>query len=234
LRAKQTDFYYKKSVFIRVYPWLRLECAALLLAFFALPSAIFAHQLDEYLQATLVVIEPDRVRLQINLTPGMAVVEQVLSLIDRDHDGVISTNEAAAYCDLLKRDLIVRLDERNLKLKLTASYFPECDELRTGWGFVQIEFSATPSRLAAGSHRLTIENRHMSSKSVYLVNAAQPGYSSIQITKQILNENQSTGEIHFTYQPPINATRPFGIVALFAILAISVSVGATRWRQHTR
>jgi len=59
LRAKQTDFYYKTSVFIRVHPWLKLECAALLFAFFALSFVIFVYQLDEYLQATLVVIELD-------------------------------------------------------------------------------------------------------------------------------------------------------------------------------
>ena len=68
----------------------------LFLALLMWPCTVFAHQLDEYLQATLVVIEPDRIRLQINLTPGVAVAEQVLSLIDRDHDRLISTNEAAA------------------------------------------------------------------------------------------------------------------------------------------
>lgn len=173
----------------------------LFVALFIFSSAVLAHRLDEYLQATLVVIEPDRVRLQINLTPGVAVAEQVLALIDRDRDGVISTNEAAAYCELLKHDLIVRLDQRELKLKLTASYFPGPAELRTGWGFIQMEFSATPARLAAGPHTLTIENRHLAGKSVYLVNAAQPATESVQITKQIRNENQSAGEIQFTFEP---------------------------------
>jgi hypothetical protein len=196
------------------------------------PSLIFAHQLDEYLQATLVVIEPDRVRLQINLTPGVAVAEQVLALMDSDHNGVISTNEAAAYCGSLKHNLIVRLDKRDLKMKVTASYFPGCDELRTGWGFVQVEFSAAAGRLTSGAHTLSIENRHMPSKSVYLVNAAQPATGAIQITKQIRNENQSVGEIQFTCQPPPNSSRPGGLLAMLAILAICVSVGATRFRQH--
>ena len=69
----------------------------LLLALLAFPSAVFAHRDDQYLQATLVAIEPSGVRLQINLTPGVAVAEQVLAQIDRDRDGVISKNEAAAY-----------------------------------------------------------------------------------------------------------------------------------------
>src|SRR5262249_8271595 len=152
-------------------------------------------------QATLVVTEPERVRLQINLTPGVAVSEQVLSLIDRDRDGVISTNEAAAYAELLKRDLIVRLDKRELDLKFSNSYFPQVDELRTGWGFIQIEFSAALGRLPAGAHGLTVENRHLPKVSVFLINAAKPS-ALIQITKQIRNENQSIGEIEFTYQPP--------------------------------
>jgi hypothetical protein len=70
----------------------------LLLALLALPSAVFAHRDDQYLQATLVAIEPSGVRLQINLTPGVAVAEQVIAEIDRDRDGAISKNEAAALC----------------------------------------------------------------------------------------------------------------------------------------
>jgi len=171
----------------------------LFLAMLLCASTVFAHQLDEYLQATLVTFEHDRVRLQINLTPGVAVAEKVLGLVDRDRDGVISTNEAAAYCELLKRDLTVKLDQRELKLKCTTSYFPGIEELRTGWGFIQIEFSAASGQLAAGAHALTIENRHLPKLSAYLVNAAQPVSASIQITKQTRNENQSTGEIQFTF-----------------------------------
>ena len=62
---------------------------ALLLALLALPSAVFAHRDDQYLQATFVAIEPSGLRLQINLTPGVAVAEQVLAEIDRDRDGAI-------------------------------------------------------------------------------------------------------------------------------------------------
>ena len=199
--------------------------------FVSFSSTIVAHQLDEYLQATLVVIEADRIRLQINLTPGVALAEQVLGLIDSNHDGVISTSEAAAYSELLKHDLIVRLDERDIKLKLTASYFPGVDELRTGWGFVQLEFSAAAGRLATGAHTLSIENRHMASKSVYLVNAALPASRAIQIVKQIRNENQSVGEIQFACQRPPNSSRPVGLVALLAILAISVTAGTARFAR---
>ena len=59
----------------------------LLFALIAFPPAVFAHRDDQYLQATLVAIEPSVVRLQINLTPGVAVAERVIAEIDRDHDG---------------------------------------------------------------------------------------------------------------------------------------------------
>jgi hypothetical protein len=173
----------------------------LLLALLVFPSAVFAHRDDQYLQATLVAIEPSGVRLQINLTPGVAVAEQVITEIDGDRDGAISKNEAAAYAESLKRDLTLRMDGRNLELKLTASEFVLPEELRTGSGTIQMEFSATFGPLAPGPHSLTLDNRHLSTMSVYLINAAQPRFATVQITRQKRNQNQSAGEIEFTFHP---------------------------------
>lgn len=177
----------------------KLGRLTLLLALLSLPSAVFAHRDDEYLQATLVVIEPGEVRLQINLTPGIAVAEQVIARIDRDRDGVISKNEATAYAESLKRDLTLRIDGRKLELKLTASEFVPPEELRTGSGIIQMEFTASFGPLAAGPHRLTLENRHLPRMSVYLINAARPKFATIEITRQNRNENQSAGEVEFTF-----------------------------------
>jgi len=173
----------------------------LVLALLAVPSAVFAHRDDQYLQATLVAIEPNGIRLQINLTPGVAVAEQVIALIDRNRDGAISKNEATAYVESLRRDLTLRVDGRKLELKLTASEFVAPEELRTGSGILQIEFSATPGPLTAGAHRLTLENRHLTTMSVYLINAARPRVATVQITSQNRNDNQSAGEIQFTFHP---------------------------------
>jgi hypothetical protein len=178
----------------------RLGRLTLLLALLSLPSAAFAHRDDQYLQATLVVIEPSGVRLQINLTPGVAVAEQVLAEIDRNRDDAISKNEAAGYAKLLKRDLTLRVDGRTLELKLTAFEFASPAELRTGAGIIQMEFSAMSGPLVAGPHRLTLENRHLTPMSVYLINAAKPKFSTVQITRQKRNENQSAGEIEFTFR----------------------------------
>lgn len=206
----------------------------LLLALLALPSAVFAHRLDEYLQATLVDIEPGEIRLDINLTPGVAVAEQVLALIDRDRDGVITTNEASAYADLVKRDLAVRLDGRNVACKLAALNFPELADLRTGWGIIQIEYSVTTGVLAAGPHKLTFENRHLPSVSVYLFNAARPDSASVEIAEQKRNENQSRGEIAFVFHPPPNPSIPPGIGFSLAALSVVLFAGAWQARKKPR
>jgi hypothetical protein len=205
----------------------------LLLAVLAVPSAIFAHRLDEYLQATLVAIEPGEIRLDINLTPGVAVAGQVLALIDRDSDGVISTNEAGAYAELVRRDLVARLDGRNVELKLAALNFPDLADLHTGWGIIQLEFSLSPGELAAGGHKLLLENRHLPAASVYLFNAAHPASSSIRIIGQTRNENQSTGEIAFEFHPAPNPYKSLGIVVSIAALSVVLFAGARQSRNKS-
>ncbi|HWL73001.1 MAG TPA: hypothetical protein VNQ74_03930 [Burkholderiaceae bacterium] len=178
-----------------------LRHLTLLLALLAFASAVFAHRDDQYLQATLVAIEPTGVRLHINLTPGVAVAEQVLAQIDRDRDGRISKNEAAVYAQLLKGDLTLRIDGRKSELKLIGSDFVPPAELRTGAGTMQMEFSAISGLLATGPHKLSLDNRHLTTISVYLINAVQPRFATVQITRQKRNQNQSAGEIEFTFQP---------------------------------
>ena len=177
------------------------RCLPVLLALLAFPSTVIAHRLDEYLQATLVTIEPHSVRLQMNLTPGVSIAEKVLTLVDSDHDGIISTNEASAYAEYLKRNLAVRLDGQKLDLKIARSEFPPPSELRGGEGIIQIEFLATPARLAAGAHTLAFENRHLTTISVYLLNASKPKSAAVKIERQKRNDNQSAGEIEFSIQP---------------------------------
>jgi hypothetical protein len=176
----------------------RLRRLATLLALLALPAAVFAHRLDECLQATIVAIEPGDIRLRIHLTPGVEVAGQILAKIDHDGDGVISGSESTAYAALVQRDLTLRLDGRDLKLKLTASRFPPPAELRSGDGIIQLEFIATDPRLVPGAHQLALENRHLVTISVYLLNAARPKSPAIQILSQKRAANQAAGEIEFT------------------------------------
>jgi hypothetical protein len=214
-----------------ILPRLRLP---LLLAWLSLPSATFAHQLDEYLQSTLVVIDPATIRLQIILTPGVAVAEQMIALMDRDTDGIISSQESTAYAELLKHDLSVQLDARDLALKLIASDIPTPAELRTGAGIVQVEFSAVPGAPANGLHTLALKNGHFPSVGIYLLNAAKPKSGTIQIIRQTRNEKQSAGEIEFTFQPPANPSRCVGYICALVGLLVAFFVGGWALLHHRR
>lgn len=168
----------------------------LLVAWLAVVSAS-AHRLDEYLQATMVVIEPSAVRLQLTLTPGVEVANEVLGQIDRDGNGAVSDKEAADYAEALRQNLVVRLDDQNLELKLTHSKFPAPSELRSGTASIELDYSILVGPLAAGGHKLSLENRHLPGVSIYLLNAALPKSAKIKIKRQLRSEYQRTGEIEF-------------------------------------
>jgi len=211
-------------------PFHRLPLIIIALA--AFPPAAVGHVLDEYLQATLVSIEPDDVRLKINLTPGIEIAEKVLSQIDHNGDGAISSDESAAYAETLRRDLTVRLDGRDAQLKLTASNIPELAELRTGHGIIQMEFSVTPCSFSGGNHRLSFENRHFDSVGVYLFNAACPQSGSIRIARQNRNANQSNGEIEFAYTvPSALSLRATGFLASVGVVVVGM-LAALRGRKR--
>jgi len=198
--------------------------ALIIFAVAAIPSPASGHVLDEYLQSTLVAIEPGDIRLKINLTPGVEIADKVLSQIDRNGDGAISSDESAAYADALKRDLTVRLDGRDNVLKLTASDFPELAELRTGHGIIQIDFSLTPCSFSGGNHRLAFESRHFDSLGVYLFNAARPQSASIRIVSQNRNANQSRGEIEFTSSDRSSLSLPArGILVTIAVVLVGMA-----------
>jgi len=204
------------------------------LVLLALPFSASAHRLDEYLQSTFVAIEPEGIKLQMNLTPGVAVAGPVLALVDRDGNDVISTNEAAAYAELVRRKLTLRLDQRALDLTLTVSEFPATEELCGGSGIIQLEFLATPGPFKPGAHELMLENRHQTNLSVYLVNAVLPKSSAIKITRQTRNENQSVGRIEFIFQTA-SADQPDAKRIVLPLIAALVVLGATAiiwWKRE--
>jgi hypothetical protein len=200
--------------------------ALLLLAIGAIAPAALAHRLDEYLQATLVGIAPGEIRLYVNLTPGVEVAERVLAEIDRDRGGVISAEDATAYCQRVMHDLIAAVDDRRVELKLARSNFPEPDELRGGSGVIQMEFVVmTGGAMAAGAHRFALENRHLPSVSVHLFNAAQARVGSeIEIVGQKRNDNQSVGEIEFGVRATAAKGARGGGVGRAPVVALIVGV----------
>jgi hypothetical protein len=64
-----------------------------------------AHRLDEYLQATIISVEKDRVQASLRLIPGVAVSPIVIWSVDTNGDGVISEGEQQSYAEQVLGDL---------------------------------------------------------------------------------------------------------------------------------
>lgn len=155
-----------------------------------------AHRLDEYLQATTISVEKNRVQAQIRLTPGVAVFPIVLANIDTDADGVISETEQRAYAERVLGDLSVTIDGARLQLRLVSMKFAKIEEMREGGGEIQLEFDADVSS-GGPNRRLIFENQHQSRIAAYLVNCLVPGDPDIRITAQDRNYQQSFYQVDY-------------------------------------
>lgn len=174
-----------------------LSCCLLLLATHA-----WAHRLDEYLLATRVSVATNRVDLSIELTPGVAVADQVLAVIDQNGDGRVSHEEEAAYAHRVLKDVQIALDEKELVLSVVETSFPALHEMKAGTGILRIRTTAAIGPLSAGKHALSLTNAHLPAISVYLVNALMPRDRAIQVTKQTRDELQKNYRLEFSVSVP--------------------------------
>src|ERR1700722_18402040 len=172
----------------------RLTVAPAVLLF--LGGSASAHRLDEYLQATLISVEDDRVEAEMRLTPGVVVSDFVLRTIDTNADGAISETERRAYAERVLRDISLRIDGHVLRPRLISVEFPGVEEMKEGLGEIQIAFIADlppngPER------RLIFENHHQRQIAAYLVNCLVPRDRDIRIVAQNRNEQQSFYQLDY-------------------------------------
>jgi hypothetical protein len=169
---------------------MKTSLAAASLILLSYGATASAHRLDEYLQATTISLEKDRIQAQLRLTPGVAVLPLVLAAIDTNGDGGISPPERRAYAERVLRDLSLAVDGNPLPLRLNAAHFPELDAMREGLGEIRIEFDAGLPR-GNSERQLVFENRHQRPIAVYLVNSLVPKDPQVRITKQHRSYEQS-------------------------------------------
>jgi hypothetical protein len=187
-----------------------LICLAAVAAL-ALPAR--AHRLDEYLQATRIDLSSNRVDLEIDLTPGVEVVDDILPLIDANHDGRISKAEGMAYAKLVLKTVVLTLDQQRHDVKLTGVHYPAVSEMKAGTGIIHLKASASFAPVTPGPHQLYFQNPHQTNLSVYLINAYVPKSPAIQISGQKRDQRQTEIWIDFTLTnpvatPPRQAARP--------------------------
>jgi len=188
-----------------------------------------AHRRDEYLQATRIAVEPDRVQVELDLTAGISVAEAVIRDIDRDGSGVISGDEARRYATAVVKAVRLDVDRRPLQVELINVTVPELGAIRNGEGVIRLELSARLPALAAGAHQIFFLNAHRADIGVYLANALAPVNPRIAIVAQ----RRDVAQREITIDYALTASSVTGARMLLPLGALVVlSLAAFGWMRE--
>jgi hypothetical protein len=185
-------------------------------------TGLSAHRLDEYLQAARLSVEPGRVELQLDLTPGSAVAEMIITDIDRDRDGRLSPAEQREYAQRVLDTIELRIDDRPLRVRPIDMTFPDLQVLRQGEGSIRLRTEALLPRTLIGEHHLAFRNRHRPDVSVYLANALLPDGDSVAITAQRRDPTQRDLTIDYVVRSEPAAAGSVWLLGLGAMLLTAV------------
>jgi hypothetical protein len=172
------------------------KLAAALAIALALAQSAFSHTLDEYLQATLISLQKDRIDVSLRLTPGVAVFAEVFGGIDTDADRIISKTEQWDYAERVLGETSLSVDGNRLKPRLLSVDFPTVEQLKQGLGQIQIAFTAD-SPVGSSRRSLVFENHHQGRISAYLVNCLVPQDPHIRVIAQHRTDNQSSYQLDY-------------------------------------
>ena len=181
-----------------------------------------AHRTDEYLQAARLAIDPGRVQIELDLTPGIALAGSILADIDRDRDGSLSAEEQRAYGALVLSALTLEVDGTPVRAQLATTSFPEAEAMRRGEGTIRLQSAAILPGVSSGFHQLLFRNRHHPDRSVYLANALLPESTRVAVTAQRRDVDQT--ELTIDYIVRAAPARPraawlLGLIAAATVLS---------------
>jgi len=187
-------------------------------------TRVSAHRLDEFLQAARIGLARDRVQLEMNLAPGIAVADGLIREIDVDRNGRLSQGEQQAYAGRVLGALELRVDDSApLQMQTAASTFPEVAALRAGSGAITIRSEAIVSELPAGPHRLVFHNNNAAAESAYLANALVPEDDSVAVTGQERTGDQRELTILFVVRAASASRRPWVWIGLAGGFVLALS-----------
>ena len=106
---------------------------------------------DEYLQATRLSIDIERVDLEIDLTAGSALASEVFAWIDTNRNGEISDAEGEAYAQQVLDSVVLKVDGWPVPINLVESQFPSISRYESR----RRDHPAAGNRKGAGRKRRT-------------------------------------------------------------------------------
>jgi nickel/cobalt transporter (NicO) family protein len=211
----------------------------LFVAFVACPLPAAAHRLDEYLQATRLAIDVDRIEVEIDLTAGVGIAPRIAESIDTDGDGRISAAEGETYARRVLSDVVLTVDGRRAPVSLLECRFPDAGEMMLGVGLIRVRGSAGLPAAGAGSHHASYLNGHRPEASVYLANALVPSDRRLQIDGQRRDVAQRGLTIDYRFEPDARADRGWWLavgltmaIGLAAVRRRPTPLATRGWDRH--
>jgi hypothetical protein len=192
-------------------------------------TGVSTHQRDEYLQAARIALQPDAIDIELDLTPGIAVADAFIAMVDGNRDGVLSADEQQRYANQVLSALVIALDTRPITAQLMSSTFPDPGAVRRGEGSVRLRARAALPRVSTGAHQLLFRNLHLPGVSAYLANALAPESARVAVTGQRRISDQSELTIEYTLRADPAVARA-GLVVSLAVAAILIVPAARRFR----
>jgi hypothetical protein len=183
-------------------------------------AEVSAHRRDEYLQAARIAIDPGRVQIELDLTPGIALAEGILADIDRHRDGSLSAEEQRAYASSVLSALQLDVDGTPLRVRLGAFSFPDAGAMRRGEGTIRLQSAAMLPQLSIGIHQLLFRNRHDPDRSVYLANALVPESDQVGVTAQRRDGDQRELIIDYVLRGAPATSTPVSLLASLAAATV--------------
>jgi hypothetical protein len=197
----------------------------------AASTDLSAHRKDEFLQAARLAVAPGRIELQLDLTPGIAIADDIIADIDDNRDGKLSVNERQAYVGRVLSAIDVEIDGHAVSVASIASSFPDLETFRRGEGTIQLRLDATLPQLSAGAHHLSYRNSYRHDVGAYLANALVPDSDQVAITAQRRDADQRDLTIDYTLRDGVGSpVRPW----LLGSIAIATIGAALLLRYYER
>jgi len=190
-----------------------------------------AHRLDELLQATRVDVRPDRIALEIDVTPGALVASEILEQIDIDRDSVLSDIERQQYAQQVLSSSLVSIDGRTTMVAVLSHDFPTSDAMAAGTGTIRVRAAVTIAA-DAGRHRLVVRSTPLHATSVYLVNALMPVDTRVQLREPHRDPTQRELALEFDVAPQPAALRVAWVATAVTLLCLLVTMRYARSHGH--
>lgn len=184
-------------------------------------AAASAHVLDQYLQIAQIALRPDGAQIELRLTPGVGVAQNIIALMDTNGDGLLTDAEKRAYAERVRQDLILKINSQPRPLRLTATDFPSLQAMREGVGAIRLTFLSETDLTQNGSQQLEFQNHHLPQTSVYLANALVPSSDTITVQQQRRDATQCELRIDFRVAAAASPIKRW-MMSLWVLLSLAI------------